>query len=356
MDHAKTHRNVQPGEFGRPFPPHDINTRQILCALHGAELNMAKVVPWKHGILNNSSDDARDQISNQLRQWQHPLDTRRKDNNRVASDKWFTGEHFISFLKGNRGSPGGPIAIATLVMIIADDLQNRGVMHGDGELEEAVAPAPAPAGARGGSRAQAARGRGRGRGGRGRGSFTDRVAVRQTVTVQHPASATAVQAELERTPTRLEEEADPADLQIIHDMFGSRAQTLINILLAWDGFMKWYFPLKSSIPFLCAVPLREERALDNMQKAVDMFEIYERVCIRNSKSFMPHAAVFKMTRDILTIGDIWAADLSPLELQNAETKRVAESSGARNLEAQASQVQARTSLRAAVGPSPINHS
>ena len=155
MDHAQKHRNVQPGEFGRPFLPHDINTRQILCALHGAELNMAKVVPWKHGILNNSSDDARDKISNQLRLWQHPLDTRRKDNNRVASDKWFTGEHFISFLKGNRGSPGGPIAIATLVMIIADDLQNRGVMHGDGELEEAVAPAPAPAGARGGSRAQA---------------------------------------------------------------------------------------------------------------------------------------------------------------------------------------------------------
>ena len=50
------------------------------------------------------------------------------------------------------------------------------------------------------------------------------------------------------------------------------------------------------------------------------------------KSFMPHGAVFKMTRDILSVGDIWAGDLSPLELQNAETKRVAESSGARNLE------------------------
>ena len=47
---------------------------------------------------------------------------------------------------------------------------------------------------------------------------------------------------------------------------------------------------------------------------------------------MPHGAVFKMTRDILSVGDIWAGDLSPLELQNAETKRVAESSGARNLE------------------------
>ena len=38
------------------------------------------------------------------------------------------------------------------------------------------------------------------------------------------------------------------------------------------------------------------------------------------------------SRDILHIGDVWAADLSPLELQNAETKRVAESGGSKRLE------------------------
>ena len=38
------------------------------------------------------------------------------------------------------------------------------------------------------------------------------------------------------------------------------------------------------------------------------------------------------TRDILLVGDVWACDLSPLELQNAETKRVASSAGSRRIE------------------------
>ena len=42
---------------------------------------------------------------------------------------------------------------------------------------------------------------------------------------------------------------------------------------------------------------------------------------------MPHAAVFKMTRDIIKVGDIWRYCLSALELQNASTKRVAKSGG-----------------------------
>ena len=40
----------------------------------------------------------------------------------------------------------------------------------------------------------------------------------------------------------------------------------------------------------------------------------------------------QVTRDILKVGDIWATDLSPLELQNAETKRVAETGGSRRIE------------------------
>ena len=39
-----------------------------------------------------------------------------------------------------------------------------------------------------------------------------------------------------------------------------------------------------------------------------------------------------MTSDILLVGDIWAFSLSSLELNNAETKRVATSNGARRLE------------------------
>ena len=47
----------------------------------------------------------------------------------------------------------------------------------------------------------------------------------------------------------------------------------------------------------------------------------------------PHHAIWaQASRDILEVGDVWALDLSPLEMQNAETKRVASSSGARRLE------------------------
>ena len=42
---------------------------------------------------------------------------------------------------------------------------------------------------------------------------------------------------------------------------------------------------------------------------------------------MPHGAIFKTTRDILKVGDVWRYCTSSLELQNAETKRVAKSGG-----------------------------
>ena len=65
--------------------------------------------------------------------------------------------------------------------------------------------------------------------------------------------------------------------------------------------------------------------MENCRRAIDMHEIYERCAIRKHGSFMPHGAIFKVTRDILKVGDIWPYCLSALELQNAETKRVARS-------------------------------
>jgi hypothetical protein len=75
--------------------------------------------------------------------------------------------------------------------------------------------------------------------------------------------------------------------------------------------------------------VKEARALDNCCSAIDMQEIFERVSIQKQGSFLHHGAVFKVTRDILEVGDIWAYDLSALELQNAESKRVYERGGAR---------------------------
>ena len=77
---------------------------------------------------------------------------------------------------------------------------------------------------------------------------------------------------------------------------------------------------------------REERALDNCQKAIDLHEILERLAIRNHGSFLPHGLIYKVSRDIIAVGDVWAYSLSPLELQNAETKRTAKAGGSRRLQ------------------------
>lgn len=127
------------------------------------------------------------------------------------------------------------------------------------------------------------------------------------------------------------EKCDAADLDIIRELFGSRAQTIINILLAFDAYFAWYYPLKQSIPFLAPMAVREARALENCRAAIDMHEAFERVSMRNHGSFLPHAAIFKVTSDILRVGDVYAVNLSPLELHNADTKRTADRSATRRM-------------------------
>ena len=282
----------------------------ILDALHLVELNMPKI-PWKHNILNNASDDARQALSDMLKEWRHPLDCRRKDDNRARAQKWFTGEKWASFCLGIKGSPGGPAAIAALVLIIAQDMQLNGNAIIAPPPAAAAATAPPPAAGRG----------------RGRGAFQARAAVAPA-----PPVATATRTETVHQPTAIELEADPADLKVIRDLYGSRAQTLINALLSFDAFFKWYYPLKEGIDADSTLAEREARALDNCRRAIDVHEIFERSSIRGHSSFMPHGAIFKMTRDILKVGDIWAYCTSALELQNAETKRTATTGGSRRLQ------------------------
>ena len=125
--HWLRHGNIQPGSYDEPLLQHDLDD-QLLDPLHYAKLKISKT-GWKHGVLNNASDDAREQIAAKLKSWSHPLDTKRKDDNWQRQLKWFTGEAWGSFCAGSGGSPGGPVAIAELVMIITNDLETRGNMH-----------------------------------------------------------------------------------------------------------------------------------------------------------------------------------------------------------------------------------
>ena len=207
MAHAHAHRNVQPGDYGKPMI-HVNFSNVILDALHMAELNLPKL-PFKHAILNNASDDAREGISQLLSQWRHPLDTRRKDDNRQRAQKWFTGEKWHSFCAGTAGSPGGPVAIATLVLLMAQDMQLRGTPAADAPAAPAAAAAPPPRPA----------GRGRGR---------SMLTAGRTTTPAAAVPLTAARAEATRELTALELAADPADLAIIRELFGSRGDTIIH--------------------------------------------------------------------------------------------------------------------------------
>ena len=147
------------------------------------------------------------------------------------------------------------------------------------------------------------------------------------------APAAAKTPGVQEKPSAFEQAADQECLATIRKVYGSRARTLINILLSFDSYFAWYYPLKKSIPYGSSEEVKEARAFDNCCSAIDMQEMFERVSAPSNGhgSFLPHGAVFKVTRDILEVADIWAHDLSALELQNAESKRVFESGGARHL-------------------------
>lgn len=310
---------------------------QILDSLHYAELGLPKT-PWKYGILNNCSDDARQQISEKLAEWRHPLDCRRKDDGRSRMQKWFTGERWATFCAGERGSPGGPIAIATLMLIVAEDMQ----VHGRSGEDVGLAAIDKDDD---GDRAPSTGGRGNrggrigGRAGRGRNAFTMRALQAFEADDEDArargSSIQAAPAQLRFTPSAMEQEANPDKIAIIRELYGSRAQTILNTLLAFDAYFKWYYPMKESIPFLAPTHVREQRALSNCRAAIDMHEAFERVSLRNHGSFLPHGAIFKVSRDILRVGDVHAGNISPLELLNAETKRTADAGASRRLVTQA---------------------
>lgn len=298
----------------------------------------------------------------------HDLDfkTPSQDDNRQRAAKWFTGEAWTSFCAGHGGSPGAPIAIATIIMIIADDMQQRGVTCGSGEAADNLATTGvgATAPAHGVPKKTSTSRRDR----FASSNASKAAGIDRAIGDPQPA---AEAQQLEREPSSLEIEADQEELKIIRcvdpcisfachalnhadssrrEMFGSRAQTLINALLAWDAYLAWYYALEAMDCSLFDTQDRKEAAaLKNCALAIDMHDMYERISVRNHKSFLPHGAIFKVTANILDVGDVKAFSTSALELQNAETKRTATSSGSRRLTTSTSGV-LRSSHKTEFGP------
>ena len=132
-------------------------------------------------------------------------------------------------------------------------------------------------------------------------------------------------------PTAMELAADPAHIKMIRDIHGSRAQTLINALLAFDAYFAWYYPLKNNI--MGPLDTDKEKVLScaftNCTTAIDMHEITERLSIRAHTSFLLHGAIFKVTRDILRVGNAWMFGTSSLE-HAAESRNQAHNQAVRS--------------------------
>ena len=71
----------------------------------------------------------------------------------------------------------------------------------------------------------------------------------------------ASRTEMPYKPSAIEQAADPEDLKVIRDLFGSRAQIIINSLLAFDAFFAWYkYKIKTlydTTVFTCLVKVRQ---------------------------------------------------------------------------------------------------
>ena len=183
---------------------------------------------------------------------------------------------------------------------MAQDMQAQGAQGQD------LGPSPEQPSLGGRGHGDPGRGRARGGRGRGRAAFADRRGAEVEVeAAQANAPLMAERAKHKHVPTAMELAADPDDIAMTRALYGSRAQTIINVLLSFNAHLNWYYPLKKSIPFLAPMDVREARAFENCCTAIDMFEMFERVSIRNHKSFLPHGACYKVSQDILKVFSRW---------------------------------------------------
>ena len=113
------------------------------------------------------------------------------------------------------------------------DLVQRGVNSGAGK-EDAPAEQPQQQTATGRGVARGGRGRARGRGGRSARVFTATAGAGSVEPGDGP-TAWATESGTRQQPTAMELTSDQSDLQAIRDKFGSRAQTIINMGLAFDA-------------------------------------------------------------------------------------------------------------------------
>ena len=125
---------------------------------------------------------------------------------------------------GAAQAAGGPIAIAEIVLVIADDMQQRGVTHGSGTAEEQAADGAAAALV---GRAVAVAVVPKKKSGKAAVASRNATTLAAKVAVMamgsYEGAVPTALAGLVLIPTALELAADPADIKVVRDLYGSRA-------------------------------------------------------------------------------------------------------------------------------------
>ena len=96
-----------------------------------------------------------------------------------------------------------------------------------------------------------------------------------------PAASSSVergQDELSYTESFVERQfyADhPGATDLLKETYGNWANTAIRTALAFDAYFSWYYAWRKKVYLDATQEAKETRALENMQLAVDMHEIFE---------------------------------------------------------------------------------
>ena len=164
----------------------------------------------------------------------------------------------------------------------------------------------------------------------------------------------------QRTPSEMEKQAAPADLEMIRKRYGSQAQMIITLLLTMDAYFACFWVGHKRIGFRPATPVMETHALAMCRvgawlplcyiyyvnshtipthlsclAGIDFQEMMERVTMSNSKSWYPHIFYMVAPMVVLIIGCLHAVSISALEMLNAEVKRVGASNATKRVELKA---------------------
>ena len=197
----------------------------------------------------------------------------------MRDKKIFSGGAWDGFCNGDKKSPGGPEAIAEFLFIMLEDLKMTGGVEVDGdEVDPAPIAAPAPA-------QTIASGR------------SARIARSAMVVPAASSSVERGQDELSYTESFVERQfnADhPGATDLLKETYGSCANTAIRTAFAFDAYFSWYYAWRNKVPLDATQEDKERRALENMQLAVDMHDMFERVSLGRHGAFMPHAASIRL--------------------------------------------------------------